>query len=284
MHRTSSSKASPPAQSRANAHPARLTAETLQIGQLTPLHRADSGEGCLYLILSGGGALRWNSACSLPAPTGSVLLLGRRDYDFEPSGGRAAELLGCRFPLEMMTDVQQARLLASAKPPLVLLGDAAWSDRVRTLLELVAGDWQEPDCPGRAYLSLLLHYVNKEAAAESGNPAQPRNETVEKICAYLTANYAQKLDLGSVAARFYLSPYYLSRLFRRVTGQSIVDYINVRRIEAARRLLETTDLNINDVAEATGFSTAAHFRRVFHEQMGVSPIQYRKSFRDRKNT
>ena len=155
---------------------------------------------------------------------------------------------------------------------------------MRTLLELVAGDWQEPDCPGRAYLALLLHYVNKEAAAESGNPAQPRNETVERICAYLTANYAQKLDLGSVAARFYLSPYYLSRLFRRVTGQSIVDYINVRRIEAARRLLETTDMNINDVAEATGFSTAAHFRRVFHEQMGVSPIQYRKSFRGSKNT
>ena len=72
---------------------------------------------------------------------------------------------------------------------------------------------------------------------------------MDKICAYLIANYNQKLTLGGVAARFYLSPYYLSRLFRRVTGQSIVDFINVRRIEAARHLLETTDLRISAVAE-----------------------------------
>ena len=79
--------------------------------------------------------------------------------------------------------------------------------------------------------------------------------------------------------RFYLSPYYLSRLFRRVTGQSIVDYINGRRIEAAQRLLESTDLNISAVAEQTGFASAAHFRRVFRETMGTGPLQYRKSHR-----
>src|SRR5699024_12039608 len=103
--------------------------------------------------------------------------------------------------------------------------------------------------PGRLYLSLLTHYVGNEAAAEGGSAPQPRNETIEKLCAYLMANYNQKLNLSSVAAQFYLSPYFLSRLFRRVTGQSIVDFINVRRIEAARRLLESTDLGINDVAE-----------------------------------
>ena len=77
--------------------------------------------------------------------------------------------------------------------------------------------------------------------------------------------------------RFYISPYYLSRLFRRVTGQSIVDYINARRIEAAQKLLETTELSIGSVAEQTGFASAAHFRRVFRETMGVGPLQYRKS-------
>ena len=72
-------------------------------------------------------------------------------------------------------------------------------------------------------------------------------------------------------------PYYLSRLFKRVTGQSIVDYINNRRIEAAQKLLETTELSISAVAEQTGFASAAHFRRVFHEVMGTGPLQYRKA-------
>jgi len=118
--------------------------------------------------------------------------------------------------------------------------------------------------------------VEQECAAETGDAARPRNETVEQICAYLSANYRQKFSLTEVAAKFYLSPYYLSRLFRRVTGQSIVDYLNNRRIEAAQKLLENTELSINAVAEQTGFASAAHFRRVFREVMGSGPLQYRK--------
>ena len=162
--------------------------------------------------------------------------------------------------------------------PILLYGPVQWASRLRTLLNLMRSAAGEPDCPGIIYLSLLLHYVDQECKAER-QTARPRNETVEQICAYLAANYQQKFSLTDVAARFYLSPYYLSRLFRRVTGQSIVDYINGRRIEAAQHLLETTDLNISAVAEQTGFASAAHFRRVFREMMGVGPLQYRKSSR-----
>ena len=129
------------------------------------------------------------------------------------------------------------------------------------------------------HLLLILHYVEQEFVVESGAAARPHNETVERICAYLAANYQQKFSLTEVAAKFYLSPYYLSRLFRRVTGQSIVDYINNRRIEAAQKLLENTELSISAVAEQTGFASAAHFRRVFREVMGTGPLQYRKGQR-----
>lgn len=264
-----------------NSQDGKLEVRTIQVTQTARLASASSNEGCLVMVLSGSGMLYWNQVPGNGVGAGpdSVLLLGRRDYDFEPAGGWPAELLVCRFPLEMMSEVQKAQLLDNSKAPVVLLGDPVWSGRMRTLLELAAGAWQEPDCPGRLYLALLLHYVGKEAADESGSTSQQRNETIEKICAYLNANYSQKLNLSGVAAQFYLSPYYLSRLFRRVTGQSIVDFINVRRIEEARRLLENTDLRINHVAEQTGFSTTAHFRRVFREQVGVSPVQYRKVHR-----
>ena len=142
--------------------------------------------------------------------------------------------------------------------------------------ELVAS-WRFAAPPTRRSPSLVKATTLGEHRAQSAADARPRNETVEQICAYLAANYQQKLSLTEVAARFYISPYYLSRLFRRVTGQSIVDYINARRIEAAQKLLETTELSIGSVAEQTGFASAAHFRRVFRETMGVGPLQYRKS-------
>ena len=148
---------------------------------------------------------------------------------------------------------------------------------LRPLLELMRTAMEEPDYPGALYLLLVLHYIEQECIAESSAVARPHNKTVERICAYLAANYRQKFSLSEVAARFYLSPYYLSRLFKRVTGQSIVDYINNRRIEAAQKLLETTELSISAVAEQTGFASAAHFRRVFHEVMGTGPLQYRKA-------
>ena len=159
----------------------------------------------------------------------------------------------------------------------MLYGSVQWNSRLRTLLELMRTAMEEPDYPGALYLLLVLHYIEQECIAESSAVARPHNKTVERICAYLAANYRQKFSLSEVAARFYLSPYYLSRLFKRVTGQSIVDYINNRRIEAAQKLLETTELSISAVAEQTGFASAAHFRRVFHEVRGTGPLQYRKA-------
>ena len=158
----------------------------------------------------------------------------------------------------------------------VLYGPVPWVRRLRTLLEMMRAAMPEQDYPGGLYLLLILHYVEQECLAESSAAARPRNETIEQVCAYLAANYRQKFSLTEVAARFYLSPYYLSRLFRRVTGQSIVDYLNNRRIEAAQKLLETTELSISAIAEQTGFASAAHFRRVFREVMDISPLQYRK--------
>ena len=227
-------------------------------------------ETCRILVVTGGSCTFRRGDASLLVNPGCVLLLG-------------PELIGCRFPAAVLTELKSVMQrdfspLFEPDDPILLYGPVQWASRLRTLLNLMRSAAGEPDCPGIIYLSLLLHYVDQECKAER-QTARPRNETVEQICAYLAANYQQKFSLTDVAARFYLSPYYLSRLFRRVTGQSIVDYINGRRIEAAQHLLETTDLNISAVAEQTGFASAAHFRRVFREMMGVGPLQYRKSSR-----
>ena len=210
-------------------------------------------------------------------------LLAARCCWARAAGSVPPELLGCRFPVAVLHDIRntaQRDYSALFEPgqATLLYGPVQWSSCLRTVLELMRKARGEQDYPGMLYLGLLLHYAEQEYRAES-HAARPRNETVEQICAYLAANYQQKFSLSEVAAKFYISPYYLSRLFRRVTGQSIVDYINGRRIEAAQKLLETTELSIGTVAEQTGFASAAHFRRVFRETMGTGPLQYRKSHR-----
>jgi len=234
---------------------AKIVAENLRLG--AEARELTGEEELCYLILVSGGScnVQWDGQTTLAAP-GCALLLGPGSGRLQQAGSVPPELLGCRF----------------------LYGPVQWSSCLRTVLELMRKARGEQDYPGVLYLGLLLHYAEQEYRAES-HAARPRNETVEQICAYLAANYQQKFSLSEVAAKFYISPYYLSRLFRRVTGQSIVDYINGRRIEAAQKLLETTELSIGTVAEQTGFASAAHFRRVFRETMGTGPLQYRKSHR-----
>lgn len=240
-------------------------------------------EECGYLLLVNEGSCTLDDAQqSVLVNPGNTLLLGGGGAVFQQTGHTVPELVVCGFPLSVLRELRgaiqhdYARLFEPGDLT-VLFGSARWTSRLRTLLEMLRDAQEEPECPGSLYLLLLLHYVEQECIAESSDVTRVRNETVDKICAYLSANYQQKFSLTEVAARFYLSPYYLSRLFRRVTGQSIVDYINNRRIEAAQKLLVTTDLNISGVAERTGFASAAHFRRVFRESLGTGPLQYRKA-------
>ena len=261
----------------------KISADAIRLNDGNFTLPADDDECSIIMLVSG--------SCNFTSPEqtitlnpGCVMLLGTGcSGSFQQIGHTIPEMAGCRFPSSALHELRKmtqrddfARLFAS-KQFISMYGAAQWNNRIRTLLELMRSATDEPDFPGLDYLALLLHYVEHEYTAESKSSAHPHNETVEKICAYLASNYQQKFSLSEVAAHFYLSPYYLSRLFRRVTGQSIVDYVNSRRIEAAQHLLETTELSISAVAEQTGFSTAAHFRRVFHELMGIGPLQYRKS-------
>ena len=217
-------------------------------------------EMCTFLLVSEGSCTLQMGENSLLLNPGSALLLGAGDAVLTAAGAAVPELVGCRFPLSALHELRSTaqrdfvRLFVPGEAT-VLYGPVPWTRRLRTLLEMMRTAMPEQDYPGGLYLLLILHYVEQECLAES---------------------YRQKFSLTEVAARFYLSPYYLSRLFRRVTGQSIVDYLNNRRIESAQKLLETTELSISAIAEQTGFASAAHFRRVFREVTDISPLQYRK--------
>ena len=94
----------------------------------------------------------------------------------------------------------------------------------------------------------------------------------------LAQNYREPLSLQSIAEQFYISPCYLSHLFKKCTGLSIFEYINSLRIRAAKSALETSKLKVTEIAEQTGFCTASHLGRIFKQGTGLSPNQYRKYY------
>lgn len=128
---------------------------------------------------------------------------------------------------------------------------------------------EEPDeVPGDDEESLSQSEDGKKESASS-------SFIVKNALAYIEENYTQKLTLGEVAEKTYVSQWHLSKLLNRHTGQSFSDILNHVRIEHAKELLKDPSLRIGDISEQVGFLDLAHFSRVFKKQEGVSANEYR---------
>lgn len=90
-------------------------------------------------------------------------------------------------------------------------------------------------------------------------------------------SYASKLTIQELSNQVYITPQYLSRLFRRFVGSSAYEYLTNYRISKAKELLQTKSrMDIQNIAEQVGFEDASHFIAVFKKQTGVTPLQFRK--------
>ena len=86
------------------------------------------------------------------------------------------------------------------------------------------------------------------------------------------------LDVPSLARRAAMSVRHFSRVFRAEIGLGPAAYVERVRLDAARGLLETTALSIEQVAEASGFGTPEAFRRTLARRIGLCPREYRARF------
>lgn len=103
------------------------------------------------------------------------------------------------------------------------------------------------------------------------------HQKVRDIAIYLQGHTDENMTLDDLAKKFFMSKSYLTRVFRNVTGFSVVEYITYNRVQKAQQLLRSTDTSITDIAEMCGFGNITYFEKVFKQMTGYSPGKYRKS-------
>lgn len=107
-------------------------------------------------------------------------------------------------------------------------------------------------------------------------PAAPRGgEAVQAILAYLHKHCAERVTLPALARAVSFSPSECCRIFRRVTGETIFDYLRSYRLSLAARALRETERSVSEIALETGFCSASYFIETFRAQFGVTPRRYR---------
>lgn len=129
-------------------------------------------------------------------------------------------------------------------------------------------DWQETTERFRLLAGLLFEQISDETE-------QQTNEVVRIVHAYIKENIGGDLSLTKLSEQAYLSPSYLSKLFKQATGQSVTDFILDSRVQKAKELLLHSELKIHQVAKAVGFESAAYFTRCFRKLAGVNPQAFR---------
>lgn len=127
-----------------------------------------------------------------------------------------------------------------------------------------------------AELLLLSARLTAANDAPSREHTDPRHRKISEIVRHINRHYAELITLDALSRRFYISPFYLSRSFKQVTGFSFVEYVTLTRIREARRLLAETDMKVIEVGQAVGFDNMAHFGRTFRKTVGTTPLKYRK--------
>ena len=125
-------------------------------------------------------------------------------------------------------------------------------------------------------LSDLLILIYRRNPALFATDNDKTVSIIWKIQRQLEQNYADKITLESLSAEHHISPSYLSHLFKRITGYTIIQYLTMCRLSVARKLLTETDLSITEVVYATGFSDCSNFSRLFKREIGCSPMDYKK--------
>ena len=138
--------------------------------------------------------------------------------------------------------------------------------------------------PGyNVYLKILLQellvLINRRIKrGDHGTFEHPSDlhRKISDIVKYINANYYQHITLEDLSANFFISRYYLSRVFKEVTGLTFTEYLNYIRIEEAKGLLYESAENIAEVSERVGYESITHFGRVFKKLTGISPLKYRK--------
>jgi transcriptional regulator GlxA family with amidase domain len=104
------------------------------------------------------------------------------------------------------------------------------------------------------------------------------DEVVKKAQEYIEKNYQEKITVDELASMFAVSRRNLERRFRKVTYNSVVEYIQRVRVEAAKMNLERTRENVNDAMYKVGYNDTKAFRTTFKKITGLSPLEYKNKY------
>ena len=158
--------------------------------------------------------------------------------------------------------------------------------RVKNLFSLYAKNAKSDKLVDRltvksCLISLLCEYIK---AGQSGDSfvGSKEDARLEHLLRYINENLDKELDNQMLAKMYLTHPNHFIRAFCDKVGQTPARYIRQKRLEAAKRMLEKTELSFGEVSERVGLGDVAHFSKCFKAYYNMTPTECRKYFKKHK--
>ena len=125
----------------------------------------------------------------------------------------------------------------------------------------------------KSYLSILLAYIFRKML-----PGGDRADAApSEMLRYIETHFNENLTLSALAKKCFYSPKYFSRVFKERYGITVSEYIQKKRMEKGRELLENTDRTVEEISSMVGYCDATHFYKYFKRFYGITPKEHRKN-------
>ena len=133
--------------------------------------------------------------------------------------------------------------------------------------------------------AVFLEILYRIARLCHGHPAassdKPINRVAREAYEYINEHYTADCSLRAIAAAVNVSPNYLHTVFSEQLRMTPFSYVTHKRIEQAKKLILGGEVSMLEIALSTGFCSQSHFNKVFKEQTGLTPMEYRKKLLER---
>lgn len=129
----------------------------------------------------------------------------------------------------------------------------------------------------RMLLSQLFIRISRLRREAENNGWQQAEHYVKQSIEFLHQNYDRQISVNDIAARVNLHPGYLQRIFKKQTGQTLIEYVTAVRMEKAKMLLLHTDIPVADISDYVGAGSRQYFHALFKKYTNLTPIEFRKS-------
>lgn len=203
--------------------------------------------------------------------------------------GKESRRLIITFNLNMLQqnfgkELEQLSAIFELEVPILRGNDQVQVQLKKLLNSLFLSSLEDTAVKGIKTYSLFLEFlytlytikkINVYISKQEDNPIL---EKILQITAYLHTHYEQQINLDTIAEQFSISRYYLAHQFKRVTGFTFTNYLQLIRVRRAQEMLLTSDLRVIDICDQCGFGSLSQFNRIFLENSNISPLKYRKQF------